>query len=145
MAHIDDVLIFGCTQQEHNTRLHIALQKIQSVRVTLNKEKCEFSRDISGTCYQPRGRDTRSPQNLCNCSSGKANHPYRTAEIHGYDRLTWEVLHQRLQRFHSHYVSYLAPWLWGLPQDEVFEKLKTELTQSTVFALYNPEPLLRSQ
>ena len=42
---MDDVLIFGRTQQEHDARLHAALQKIQNARVTLNKDKCEFSRN----------------------------------------------------------------------------------------------------
>ena len=32
LCHIDDVLIFGHTQQEHDTRLHAALQKIQKCR-----------------------------------------------------------------------------------------------------------------
>ena len=40
-----NVLIFGCTQQEHDTKLTAALQKIQSAGVTLNKEKCKFSKD----------------------------------------------------------------------------------------------------
>ena len=44
LCHMDDVLIFGRTQQEHDAQLHAALQKIQSARVTL-KDKCEFSRD----------------------------------------------------------------------------------------------------
>ena len=36
LCHIDDVLIFGRTQQEHDARLHAALQAIQSAGVTLN-------------------------------------------------------------------------------------------------------------
>lgn len=41
----DNVLIFGRTQREHDTKLHTALEKIQSAGVTLNKEKCEFNKD----------------------------------------------------------------------------------------------------
>ena len=44
LCHMDDVLIFGKTQKEHDTRLHSALQRIQKAGVTLNREKCEFSR-----------------------------------------------------------------------------------------------------
>ena len=43
LCHMDDVLIFGKTQEEHDARLHSALQTIQKVGVTLNMEKCEFS------------------------------------------------------------------------------------------------------
>ena len=44
LCHMDDVLIFGKTQEEHDARLHSALQTIQKAGVTLNLEKCEFSR-----------------------------------------------------------------------------------------------------
>ena len=39
-----DVLIFGSTQEEHDTRLHKVLQKLQSHGVILNRQKCEFSK-----------------------------------------------------------------------------------------------------
>ena len=39
---IDDVLVFGRTEAEHSYRLHVALQRIQSARVTLNVNKCSF-------------------------------------------------------------------------------------------------------
>ena len=42
---MEDVLIFERTQQEHDAQLHAALQKIESTRVALNKDKYEFSRD----------------------------------------------------------------------------------------------------
>ena len=43
-AHYD-VFIFGRDQQEHDTRLHAALNSIKNAGITLNKEKCEFSKD----------------------------------------------------------------------------------------------------
>ena len=45
LCHLDNVLIFCRTQQEHDTRLHAALQKIQAAGATLNLEKCQFYRD----------------------------------------------------------------------------------------------------
>lgn len=44
LCHMDDVLIFGRTQQEHDARLHTVLWRIQAAGVTLNKEKCQFSK-----------------------------------------------------------------------------------------------------
>ena len=41
---IDDVLVFGKDQQEHDTRLKAVLERLQSKGVTLNADKCEFSR-----------------------------------------------------------------------------------------------------
>ena len=40
-------------------------------------------------------------------------------------------------------MRYLAPWLWVPPQDEAFEKLKTELTEPTLLTLYDPEATLK--
>ena len=41
---IDDILIFGKDQAEHDTRLYAALKRLQEAKVTLNGEKCAFSR-----------------------------------------------------------------------------------------------------
>lgn len=41
---MDDVLIWGRDQQEHDTRLHTILDKLQEAGVTLNMEKCELDR-----------------------------------------------------------------------------------------------------
>ena len=41
---MDDVLVFGRDQTEHDTRLKAVLKRIASAGATLNPEKCEFSR-----------------------------------------------------------------------------------------------------
>ena len=41
---IDDILIYGSTQAEHDKNLQAVLERIQSAGVTLNKEKCEFGK-----------------------------------------------------------------------------------------------------
>ena len=41
---MDDVLIFGKDQTKHDQRLEAALQHIKKARVTLNPQKCEFSK-----------------------------------------------------------------------------------------------------
>lgn len=45
LCMIDDVLVAGATQEEHDQRLYAALKRIQNAGITLNKEKCEFSKD----------------------------------------------------------------------------------------------------
>ena len=44
LCHMDDVLIFGQNQEEHDSRLHSALQRVQAAGVTLNPDKCEFNK-----------------------------------------------------------------------------------------------------
>ena len=41
---MDDILIFGKDQKEHDARLTAALKRIQAAGVTLNKDKCEFNK-----------------------------------------------------------------------------------------------------
>ena len=45
LYHVDDVLVFAFTQQEHDARLCTALAKIQAAVLTLNEEKCEFNKE----------------------------------------------------------------------------------------------------
>ena len=40
---MDDILVHGKTQEEHYSRLHEVLWRIQRSGLTLNKEKCFFS------------------------------------------------------------------------------------------------------
>ena len=42
LCQMDDVLIFGKDEAEHDRRLEAALRRIQDAGVTLNPQKCEF-------------------------------------------------------------------------------------------------------
>ena len=41
---MDDVLVFGRNQEEHNLRLKQVLKRVKSAKVTLNPMKCEINR-----------------------------------------------------------------------------------------------------
>ena len=41
---IDDVLVYGSTEAEHDKHLQAVFEQMQSAGVTLNKEKCEFGK-----------------------------------------------------------------------------------------------------
>ena len=45
VSMIDDVLVFGKNQEEHDKHLAGALRKIQRAGMTLNREKCQFYKD----------------------------------------------------------------------------------------------------
>ena len=40
---IDDILVYGTTQAEHDQRLMTVLRKICDAGLTLNKDKCQFN------------------------------------------------------------------------------------------------------
>ena len=44
VSTIDDILVFGQSQEEHDHRLELALDRINKAGITLNAEKCEFSK-----------------------------------------------------------------------------------------------------
>lgn len=43
-CHMDDVLVYGKDEEEHDERLHAVLQKLSDAGVTLNKHQCQFRR-----------------------------------------------------------------------------------------------------
>ena len=45
MSTIDDVLVFGESQEEHDKHLAVVLVKIQRAGLTLNKDKRQFSKN----------------------------------------------------------------------------------------------------
>ena len=44
LCQMDDVLVFGRDQSEHDARLTAVLQRIESAGATLNPDKCEFGK-----------------------------------------------------------------------------------------------------
>ena len=40
---MDDILVYGKCQEEHDHRLTAVLERLQQAKVTLNKDKCKFS------------------------------------------------------------------------------------------------------
>ena len=44
VCQIDDILVYGNTKLAHDHRLKEVLQRIRVAGLTLNKEKCEFSK-----------------------------------------------------------------------------------------------------
>ena len=143
LCHIDEVLIYGGTTEEHNTRLRAALSRLQTVGVTLNADKCLFSQtsirflghviDKNGVCPDPERltavRNMEAPKDLTQLRRfmGMANQL-------GKFTPNLSTLSQPLREL----MSTKRSWCWGQPQQESFEQVKLELTRPTVLALYNP-------
>ena len=43
LCQMDDILVFGATQDQHDERIREVLKRVQLAKVTLNTKKCEFS------------------------------------------------------------------------------------------------------
>ncbi|KAK3568444.1 hypothetical protein QTP86_007296 [Hemibagrus guttatus] len=72
-CHMDDILIYGSSSEEHDIRLDAALKKLQSAGLTLNRKKCEFAKTevkflghkLSSGGLQPDPDKLAAVQNMC--------------------------------------------------------------------------------
>ena len=142
VCHIDDVLIFGCNQREHDSRLRAAFQAIQQAGLTLNGDKCVFNQ----TCVSFLGHIISS--------DGISQDPQKTRAITHMSPPTNVTQLRRflgminqMSKFSSNLAELSQPlrellspkrtWIWGQPQAESFEKLKAELATPKVLAHYD--------
>lgn len=42
-TNIDDILVWGTNQEEHDKRLRAVLDRCEQINLTLNQDKCQFS------------------------------------------------------------------------------------------------------
>ena len=56
---VDDILIVGSTDAEHDARVRQVLQRLKQRGVQLKKDKCEFGKSL-GDMLRSQGRSRRS-------------------------------------------------------------------------------------
>ena len=141
---IDDVLVFGKSQDEHNTRLKAVLQRLEEAKVTLNGSKCEFNKSsvkFLGHIVDQNGIRADPAKTT---SITKMPPPQSVTEVRRFMGLV-----NQLGKFSSRIAEISQPvrellrsdraWVWGPDQQKAFEAIKQELVKPTVLALYNPE------
>ena len=140
---IDDVLIYGKDQEEHDARLAAALKRLEDHNVTLNRDKCKFNQ-----------RSIKFLGHLIDQDGVRAD-PDKTAAIRDMDtpksitdlRRFMGMVNQ-LGKFTPRTTDLSQPlrdllstknaWVWGPEQDRAFMLVKEELVKPTVLALYDP-------
>ena len=85
MCHIDDLLVWGKDQAEHDNRLHAVLQRLERAGITLNVDKSKLSKTevailghiitTAGIHPDPRKTEAEEPTNMSELRSflGMAN------------------------------------------------------------------------
>ncbi len=63
--YLDDIIVWGRSQQEHDEALKNVLQHLKEAGLMLNKSKCQFSKQSLRTPGNDRGHSTRSGTPLC--------------------------------------------------------------------------------
>lgn len=142
ICHIDDLLVWGKDQEQHDTRLHALLEKLLRAGVTLNKEKCELSKSevvflghvitTSGIRPDPEKtqaiRDMKEPTNVSELRSflGMVNQVGKfIPQLAEKDKALRDLLSKK------------NCWLWGADQAAAFRVLKEALTSPPILAMYD--------
>lgn len=143
LCMIDDILVTGKTQEEHDQRLMATLGRIQEAGITLNRAKCEFSKDkvtylgqvISSSGIQPDPDkvkailEMKEPENISEVRQflGMANQLGKfTSNLSDLTKPLRDLL------------SHKSSWHWGPAQAKAFTEVKRELSNpNAVLAYYD--------
>ena len=143
LSMLDDVLVFGKDQKEHDKHLTEALNRIEEAGLTLNKEKCQFSKSrisflgqvIDGSGINPDPNKVSAIKNV--------GLPGNVSDVRRFLGMT-----NQLSKFIPNLADKTKPlrdllrkdqtWTWEQPQQEAFEQIKELLSNTPVLALYDP-------
>ena len=141
ICHMDDTLIHGSTQEVHDARVRLVLERLQNAGITLN-DKCEFSKQkikFLGHVISDKGVEAD---------------PDKTKAVREFPQPTTVT---ELQRFNG-MVNQLAKFVpdlatineplrqllrkdrlfqWDQPQQKAFQEIKQRLTSPDVLAHYD--------
>ena len=141
---IDDMLIHGKTQKEHDERVRAVLQKLDEAGATLNPEKCEFSkREVKFAGHVISEDGIRSDPEKVESVQGMTT-PHNVSDVRRFLGMV-----NQLGRFIPHLAEKTKPlrdllskknqFHWGQAQQECFNQLKDELSSTPVLAQYDPQ------
>ena len=139
---IDNILIFGKTQEEHDAWLTKVLEKLQTVGLTLNSNKCEFSKSQIKFLGQVRNNQVVSSDLDKTKAILQMEQPKDATKVRCYLGMT-----NQLSKFSPDLASKTKPlhdllstknqWVWGPSQQKAFTETKDELSSPKILALYN--------
>ena len=141
---MDDVLVGGKTQQEHNDRLEAVLNRMRAAGLTLNREKCEFSKDNIRFLGQLVNQQGVAPDPDKVKAIVEMKLPVNVAEVRRFLGMV-----NQLGKFSPQLADKTKPlrdllslkneWIWEDSQDKAFKEIKEMLSTAPVLALYEPE------
>ncbi|UYV75445.1 K02A2.6-like [Cordylochernes scorpioides] len=111
LCHMDDILVYGSCQEEHDKRLETVLTRLSKSGLTLNKDKCKFAVTtikFLGHQIDPNGIQVD---------------PRRKRAI---------------LEFPKPRSVKKEEWIWEDDQDRAFNQIKKSLTSAQGLALYDP-------
>ena len=143
VCQIDDILVFGKNQQEHDENLEPVLNRLAQADLTLNLAKCQFSQKrvhFLGHIVDEHGVRP-DPEKIA--AIRNVREPTCVSDV----RRFLGMLNQ-MSKFSPNLADTTKPlrdllnkknqWIWEEPQRRAFEEIKNALCSSPVLALFNP-------
>ena len=140
---VDNILVHGRTQEEHDQQLRAVLHRVRAAGLTLSKEKCEFSKKkikFLGQVVDGSGV-TADPDKIRAIQEMKA--PSTITELRRFLGMV-----NQLSKFSPQLSNKTKPlrdllssknqWLWGPSQEKAFKQIKEAMSSNEVLALYDP-------
>ena len=141
---MDDILVHCRTQAEHDKILDSVLARLSKAKITLNPDKCEFSKQQLKFATHNLSAHGIGPDRDKTAAIEKMERPRNVSELR---RFLGMVNHQ--QKFIENLSEKTRPlrdllsskneWLWGSAQEEAFTCLKKDMVQAPVLAHYCTE------
>jgi hypothetical protein len=137
----DDIVVFGSSKEEHNKRLKQVLNRIREKRLTLNKDKCEFSMDKITFMGHVLSKNGIGPTSERVKDILNATEPNNASEVKSFLGLV---------NFSARYIPNLAtlseplrkltkknePFRWNKEQQDSFQKLKNSLSANDTLGYF---------
>jgi len=140
----DDILVSGKTHEEHDQNLRAVFQRLREKGLTLNKSKCEYSKDrleFFGYVFSKDGisPDPKKVEDVVNLHT-----PSTASEVRSLLGMT-----NYCSRFIPDYATKTEllrklthkdqPWCWTAENDRAVSQLKDALVTAPVTAYFDPE------
>ena len=143
VCQIEDILVHGRTQKEHNEHLTQVLKWLEGAGLTLNEEKCQFSQTkvkflghiIDGLGVRPDPDKVAAVQNV-KAPGNITELRHFLGMVNQHSRFSPQLA-EKTKSLRG-LLSNKNQWCWGEPQKRAFEEVKATLTIPPVLALFDP-------
>ena len=140
---MDDVLVFGKSQAEHDTHLEAVLKRMESAGVTLNPNKCEFSQSelkFLGHIINNQGVKVDPEKTKAILDMQPPNSVSEMRRFIGMANQLSKFIpcSAELMKPLTELLSSKRSFQWGPSQTEDFARIKEKLTTPSILAWYDP-------
>lgn len=143
VCHMDDILIFGSTREEHNRRLRAVLEVLQASGMTLNKEKSVFAVDkitFLGHNISKEGISIDPERIKAITEMPEPTNVTELLRFLGMINFVCRSIPNRstVCEALNHLLKKDIEWTWDHAQRDAFQKVKDLVTKSPVLAIFDP-------